>query len=50
MAANRQSLFAGAANAAVFNTYRRSRGQVLYFVPPFIAAYFLMDWAEKRYV
>jgi len=37
-------------NAAVFNTYRRSRGQVMYFVPWGFALYFIIDWAEKRYV
>lgn len=50
LSANRQKLFAGAMNAAVFNTYRRSRGQVMYFVPWGFALYFIIDWAEKRYV
>jgi ubiquinol-cytochrome c reductase subunit 8 len=33
---------------AVFNTFRRSRNQFLYVVPPFVAAYFVLDWAEKK--
>jgi ubiquinol-cytochrome c reductase subunit 8 len=32
----------------VFNMIRRSRNQFLYVVPPFVAAYFLMSWAEER--
>lgn len=35
---------------AIFNTFRRSKNQVLYVVPPFVIAYFLMDWAEQRYI
>ncbi|KAL1869435.1 hypothetical protein VTK73DRAFT_3139 [Phialemonium thermophilum] len=45
---NRQKLFAGAAHDAVFNTWRRFSSQVLYVAPPFIAAYFLMNWATER--
>lgn len=50
MSANRQRPFAGAAHAAVFNTWRRFRNQVFYFAPPFVALYFILDWAEKKYV
>lgn len=49
LSANRQRPFAGAAHAAVFNTWRRFRGQVLYVVPPFVALYLIIDYAEKRY-
>ncbi|OCL09916.1 hypothetical protein AOQ84DRAFT_290333, partial [Glonium stellatum] len=45
---NRQRPFAGALHAAVFNTWRRFKGQVLYVAPPFLVAYWLMDWALKR--
>jgi ubiquinol-cytochrome c reductase subunit 8 len=45
---NRQRPFAGAANAAIFNTFRRFRHQVLYVVPPFIVAYAAMEWAIER--
>ncbi|KAJ5161657.1 ubiquinol--cytochrome-c reductase subunit 8 [Penicillium capsulatum] len=45
---NRQRPFAGALNAAIFNSWRRFRSQVLYVAPPFIAAYAIMNWAEER--
>ncbi|TLS31036.1 hypothetical protein PpBr36_02830 [Pyricularia pennisetigena] len=45
---NRQRPFAGAGHAAVFNTWRRFKGQVLYIVPPFVAAYYIMDWATHE--
>ncbi|KAI9754465.1 MAG: hypothetical protein M4579_004693 [Chaenotheca gracillima] len=48
LSANRQSPLAGAFNAAIFNTWRRFRGQVLYVAPPFIIAYLTVDWATKR--
>ena len=35
---------------AIFNTARRSRNQFLYVVPPFLAAYIALKWAEDRYV
>lgn len=50
LSANRQKPLAGAAHNAVFNTFRRFKGAVLYVVPPFVAYYYLMDWAEKRCV
>lgn len=50
MASNRQNPLAGAAHAAVFNTWRRFSAQVLYVVPPFIAAYYIMNWATERLV
>ncbi|KAL1872417.1 Cytochrome b-c1 complex subunit 8, mitochondrial [Diaporthe australafricana] len=48
LAPNRQNPFAGAAHAAVFNTWRRASAQILYVVPPFIAAYYIMSWATER--
>ncbi|KAL1994086.1 hypothetical protein VTN49DRAFT_2755 [Thermomyces lanuginosus] len=45
---NRQRPFAGAAHAAIFNTFRRFRHQVLYVAPPFIVAYAAMNWAIER--
>ncbi|SMY20203.1 unnamed protein product [Zymoseptoria tritici ST99CH_1A5] len=30
------------------NTIRRSRNQFLYVVPPLVAAYWLMEWANER--
>ncbi|KAL8649496.1 MAG: hypothetical protein Q9210_004365, partial [Variospora velana] len=50
LSSNRQKPFAGASRSAVFNTYRRSKGQFLYVVPPFAAAYLLMNWAIEKYV
>ncbi|KFA61382.1 hypothetical protein S40285_03596 [Stachybotrys chlorohalonatus IBT 40285] len=48
LSANRQNPFAGAFHDAIFNTFRRSKGQVFYWVPPLVAAYYLMDWATER--
>ncbi|KAJ9603038.1 ubiquinol--cytochrome-c reductase subunit 8 [Cladophialophora chaetospira] len=33
---------------AVFNTFRRTRNQILYWVPPLLIAYLAMDWAIER--
>jgi ubiquinol-cytochrome c reductase subunit 8 len=33
-----------------WNVMRRSRNQVLYFIPPMIIAYSTMQWAIERYV
>ena len=48
LSSNRQRPFAGALNAAIFNTWRRFRAQVFYVAPPFIALYFILDYAERR--
>ncbi|KAL4895851.1 cytochrome b-c1 complex subunit 8 [Aspergillus ambiguus] len=48
MSPNRQRPLAGAFNAAIFNTFRRFRHQVLYVVPPFLIAYSAMNWAVER--
>lgn len=48
LAPNRQNPFAGAAHAAIFNTWRRASAQILYVVPPFVAAYYIMNWATER--
>ncbi|KAJ5511797.1 hypothetical protein LT330_003581 [Penicillium expansum] len=45
---NRQRPMAGAGHAAIFNVFRRFRHQVLYVVPPFVAAYAAMNWAIER--
>lgn len=50
LSSNRQRPLAGTAHAAVFNSWRRFKGSVLYVIPPFVAYYFIMDWAEKRFV
>ena len=48
LSANRQNPFAGALNDAIFNTWRRFSGKVLYIAPPMVFGYFLMDWAIKK--
>lgn len=40
----------GAGHAAIFNTWRRSKAQILYWAPPLIGAYYLMTWANEQYV
>lgn len=49
IAPNRQFPLAGAAHDALFNTWRRFRGQVLYWAPPLIAGYYVIQWAVQRY-
>lgn len=49
IAPNRQNPLAGAAHDAIFNTWRRFRNQVLYWAPPMIAGYYIMNWAIERY-
>ncbi|KAF2260903.1 UcrQ-domain-containing protein [Lojkania enalia] len=48
LSSNRQSPFRGFLSKGLFNTFRRSRNQFLYVVPPFVAAYFTMQWAIER--
>ncbi|TKA26576.1 hypothetical protein B0A54_16561 [Friedmanniomyces endolithicus] len=48
IAANRQNPLAGAASAAIFNTFRRTRGQILYVVVPLLVGYETMQWAIER--
>jgi ubiquinol-cytochrome c reductase subunit 8 len=45
---NRLAPLAGAGHAAIFNTFRRSRAQFWYVVPPFVVAYLAMKWAGER--
>ncbi|OJD22173.1 hypothetical protein ACJ73_06483 [Blastomyces percursus] len=47
---NRQRPFAGALYNAIFNTWRRTRNQALYVIPPFVAAYAIINWAQERFV
>ena len=49
LSSNRQNPMAGTAYNAVFNSWRRFKGSALYVIPPFVAYYLMMDWAEKRY-
>jgi ubiquinol-cytochrome c reductase subunit 8 len=47
---NRQRPFAGFLTKGVWNSYRRVKNQFFYVVPPFVAAYGIMQWATKRLV
>jgi ubiquinol-cytochrome c reductase subunit 8 len=48
MAQNRQRALAGTAHAAIFNTYRRTKGQILYWAVPMLIGYELMNWASEQ--
>ncbi|KAK5944271.1 ubiquinol--cytochrome-c reductase subunit 8 [Knufia obscura] len=45
---NRQRPLAGTLNAAIFNVARRTRHQILYWLPPLLIAYTMMQWAIER--
>lgn len=49
ISANRQNPFAGALYDAIFNTFRRSKNQVAYWLPVMLAGYYTLDWATERY-
>lgn len=49
IAPNRQFPLAGTAHDAIFNTWRRFSAQVLYWAPPMIAGYYILNWAIDRY-
>ncbi|KAK4179866.1 cytochrome b-c1 complex subunit 8 [Triangularia setosa] len=48
IAPNRQKPLAGAFHDAIFNTWRRFSTQVVYWAPPMIAGYYVMNWAIER--
>jgi len=48
ISANRQRPLAGTLNAAVFNSWRRFKAQVLYVVPPMLIFYTTYQWAVKQ--
>ncbi|KAI1880089.1 hypothetical protein JX265_001710 [Neoarthrinium moseri] len=48
LSSNRQNPLAGAAHAAVFNSWRRFAAQVLYWAPPAAGAWWALNWAVKR--
>lgn len=47
---NQSRPMAHAFHRAIFNTFRRCKAQFLYVVPPFVVAYFLMQWANEKSV
>ncbi|CAM1500583.1 Fc.00g097450.m01.CDS01 [Cosmosporella sp. VM-42] len=48
LSANRQNPFAGAGHDFIFNTFRRTKAQIFFWLPPLVAGYYLMDWAAHR--
>lgn len=48
LAQNRSNPTAGMLNAAVFNTFRRTRNQILYWSIPALIGYEAMQWAIER--
>jgi ubiquinol-cytochrome c reductase subunit 8 len=47
---NRQNPWAGAGHDAIFNTFRRTKSQIFYWLPAMLTGYYLMSWATERYV
>ncbi|KIW14367.1 hypothetical protein PV08_07149 [Exophiala spinifera] len=45
---NRQDPMAGAYKNAIFNVYRRTYHQILYWLPPMVLGYVLMSWATEK--
>ncbi|KAK3186864.1 ubiquinol--cytochrome-c reductase subunit 8 [Lecanicillium sp. MT-2017a] len=48
LAANRQNPVAGATHDAIFNTFRRTKSQIFYWLPVMAAGYYIMHWATER--
>ena len=48
IAQNRLNPLAGVWSSAVFNTFRRTRGQILYWGVPLLVGYSAMQWAIER--
>ena len=48
LSANRQNPFANAGHDAVFNTFRRTKAQIFYWLPALLTGYYLMSWATER--
>ncbi|PHH91601.1 hypothetical protein CDD83_11070 [Cordyceps sp. RAO-2017] len=48
VSANRLNPFAGIVHDAVFNTFRRTKGQIFYWLPSVMLGYYLMNWASER--
>ncbi|PHH69646.1 hypothetical protein CDD82_7621 [Ophiocordyceps australis] len=48
LSANRQNPFAGAFHDAIFNTFRRTKAQIMFWLPPVIAGYYVMTWATEK--
>lgn len=50
VSANRQNPFAGAGHDAVFNIFRRTKNQIFFWLPTMVAGYYIVQWANERYV
>jgi ubiquinol-cytochrome c reductase subunit 8 len=50
VSANRQNPFAGAGHDAIFNVFRRTKNQIFFWLPPLVAGYYVVQWANERYV
>ncbi|RGP64756.1 ubiquinol-cytochrome c reductase subunit 8 [Fusarium sporotrichioides] len=48
LSANRQNPWAGSVNDAIFNTFRRTKNQIFFWLPPMVAGYWMMSWAIER--
>lgn len=48
LAQNRLKPLGGAGQAAIFNTFRRTRNQILFWSVPLVIAYECMQWAIER--
>ena len=50
LAHNRMNPLAGTGSAAIFNTFRRTRNQILYWAVPLLIGYEIMQWSIERCV
>ncbi|KAM5352609.1 hypothetical protein ACJ41O_005331 [Fusarium nematophilum] len=48
LSSNRQNPWAGATHDAIFNTFRRTKSQIFFWLPPVVAGYYIMSWAVER--
>ncbi len=47
---NRQRPLSGALHAAIFNTARRTKDQILFWLTPMVLGYAVMEWATEKYL
>jgi ubiquinol-cytochrome c reductase subunit 8 len=48
LSSNRLNPLAGVLRKGIPNIMRRAKNQVLYVVPPFVVAYYALQWAVER--
>lgn len=39
---------AGVGHDAIFNTFRRTKAQIFYWLPTMVVGYYLLNWATER--